>query len=565
MPYEPTWKDRLEDARPYVGPALAALVVVALLAWLAWRQLGATRPRSGAAAPGAAQAEVDALERDYARALEAGMSDAEVGQLLDRAIAKQRSVLQQETPPSSAGTARLARLEGARSTLRGRAALARSELLEKQAAQQQAGGHVEEAKESLRNALRLAREANANLAGSELRDLPREARLAAQIEEADAAPLHTNVTVAETLARAAATREEWPEAAKGYADARAAQLELNRKFPGSRYADVKAIDRFDAELASINAAGLAGTLATRVREGEAAAAAGRADDAGKAFGAAIDLQREINAKFPQSRFASTAQLDALATRRDTVLSAADVARVADLDREAALMLQGRQVDRASEKIRAALTLLGNTVKAFPHRRATDLELPARLAYLDARGDDLAAIQEQVHARLVRSPLSGTTQILGTEVAQELYARVMEKNPSRNEGRARPVDSVSWADAHEFCRRLAWILGARVRLPTELEFRAAFGSAADAWSADNSEGHSHDVGTSPRSPAGVADIAGNVAEWLEPATEAGDTALVAGGSYLDSAEALRQLPIVSADRRERARHIGFRVVVEWPAN
>jgi hypothetical protein len=65
-------------------------------------------------------------------------------------------------------------------------------------------------------------------------------------------------------------------------------------------------------------------------------------------------------------------------------------------------------------------------------------------------------------------------------------------------------------------------------------------------------------------AGCWDVAGNVAEWLD-ASEADTGALVAGGSYFDAPEALRRVPLVSADKRERARHIGFRVVVEWTGN
>ena len=46
-----------------------------------------------------------------------------------------------------------------------------------------------------------------------------------------------------------------------------------------------------------------------------------------------------------------------------------------------------------------------------------------------------------------------------------------------------------------------------------------------------------------------------------AREGGETAPVAGGSYLDAADTLKTLKIVSEQRRERARHIGFRFVVE----
>jgi formylglycine-generating enzyme required for sulfatase activity len=124
--------------------------------------------------------------------------------------------------------------------------------------------------------------------------------------------------------------------------------------------------------------------------------------------------------------------------------------------------------------------------------------------------------------------------------------------------------VSWVEAQEFCQRLSWLLGARVRLPTEAEMRAGFSAASDAWSADSSAGHSHETGKSTATAAGFRDLAGNLAEWLQPATDASESAPVAGGSYLDSANALATLTTTTMDKRERARHIGFRVVVETAA-
>jgi hypothetical protein len=53
--------------------------------------------------------------------------------------------------------------------------------------------------------------------------------------------------------------------------------------------------------------------------------------------------------------------------------------------------------------------------------------------------------------------------------------------------------------------------------------------------------------------------------LQPSAAAGETAPVAGGSYLDAAAALKTLKLAAEEKRERARHIGFRVVVEPGAN
>jgi formylglycine-generating enzyme required for sulfatase activity len=154
---------------------------------------------------------------------------------------------------------------------------------------------------------------------------------------------------------------------------------------------------------------------------------------------------------------------------------------------------------------------------------------------------------------------GQTRIrmLATEVTQELYQRVMNDNPSRVQGPQHPVESVSWHDAQEFCRRLGWVLGARVRLPTEREFLAALEPGAEPT---GEAGHPVPVSLRPATPAGFHGLDGNVAEWLLPASESEETAPVAGGSFLGRA-GQGAAALVPTSKRERARHIGFRVVVE----
>ena len=75
-PYVPTWKERWEEARPYVLPAVAGLVVLVLVGWLVWhewlpRELTArdALATKDSAAREAAQArlsaDVDTLEKTY--------------------------------------------------------------------------------------------------------------------------------------------------------------------------------------------------------------------------------------------------------------------------------------------------------------------------------------------------------------------------------------------------------------------------------------------------------------------------------------------------------------------
>lgn len=575
MPYKPTWNERLEDAKPYVGPVIAGVVVLALVGWLGWflfkpeksAQPLTEPPKEGAARDEATRrlaGEVDVLEKNYKRALEAGAGETAAGAMLNRVIEKQRELMRLEPAASTEQAAKLARLEAARGSHRSRVALARSVALEQEAASAVQAGRPAEAMEKMRESLRLQREANANAATDELKDLPRESRLALEIAAAEAEPLRETVGTALTLARSAVAQEKWDEALKAFTEARKAQEELNQRFATTRYSDIPAIDRIDGEIQSLRAAGLAAVAKARENEGDAAAKAGRAQEAAASYAAAAVALREVNEKFARSRFASESRVDELEVRRQTVLSGVFLARAMEIDREVAGALRRRQNTAAAEKLSAAAKIVEKVAADYPRSRSLDPGLQRKLAYLALRTGELDALQDQVLTRLAPLAGSGRLQMLRTEVPQDLYQRVMNGNPSRNLGRGLPVDSVSWLDAREFCERLAWLLGRRVRLPTEAEFRgewAAPGGTTGAWSLENSGGRSRETGKLPASSTGFHDLAGNLAEWLQPPLEVGETAPVAGGSYLDATDSFKALKLVPEEKRERARHVGFRVVVE----
>ncbi|MDJ0696076.1 formylglycine-generating enzyme family protein [Mastigocoleus sp. MO_188.B34] len=59
-----------------------------------------------------------------------------------------------------------------------------------------------------------------------------------------------------------------------------------------------------------------------------------------------------------------------------------------------------------------------------------------------------------------------------EVTQVQYEAIMGQNPSNFKGKNRPVESVSWNDAMEFCQRLSQKVGCTYRLPSEAEWEYA---------------------------------------------------------------------------------------------
>jgi formylglycine-generating enzyme required for sulfatase activity len=128
------------------------------------------------------------------------------------------------------------------------------------------------------------------------------------------------------------------------------------------------------------------------------------------------------------------------------------------------------------------------------------------------------------------------------VTQALYEKVMgkEKNKSKFEGGDRPVETVTWFDAVEFCNRLSEKAGLKpvytidgekvtpdwhakgFRLPFEAEWEYAcradttgerYGEIDQiAWYKDNSNGSTQGVGKKEPNPWGLYDMLGNVWEW-----------------------------------------------------
>jgi serine/threonine-protein kinase len=192
-----------------------------------------------------------------------------------------------------------------------------------------------------------------------------------------------------------------------------------------------------------------------------------------------------------------------------------------------------------------------------------------------------------------------------EVTQSQFDRVMGRNPSQcaqgQPGRSEhPVDSVTWEEASEFCRRLSELeaekqAGRVYRLPTEAEWEyvcragtnSPFSFGADSadlqdhgWYSGNKQEQTQPVGRLKPNPWGLYDLHGNVWEWCSdrydaryyqdsPAEDptgpaAGDQQRVArGGSWYHEALSSRCAAREWGAPEQRLNTYGFRVVLAVP--
>ena len=186
----------------------------------------------------------------------------------------------------------------------------------------------------------------------------------------------------------------------------------------------------------------------------------------------------------------------------------------------------------------------------------------------------------------------------TEVTQGQWRQLMDDNPSFFEGDDLPVETITWEQAVEFCRRLSAAEQHRYRLPTEAEWEYACraGTVTPFWTGatigsdqanfdarktygDGVAGEYREattpVGSFPPNAWGLYDMHGNVWEWCAdwhgdyprgavndpqgPAT--GTTRIVRGGCWINDPGVCR-----SANRGDTVPvswnfHFGFRVVRE----
>jgi formylglycine-generating enzyme required for sulfatase activity len=171
------------------------------------------------------------------------------------------------------------------------------------------------------------------------------------------------------------------------------------------------------------------------------------------------------------------------------------------------------------------------------------------------------------------------------VTQAQYQAIMGSSPSYFQGSDRPVETVSWHDAVEFCQKLSQLTARHYRLPSEAEWEYAcrsgsttpfsFGEIINSEVANYRSEETTVVGSFPANNYGLYDLHGNILEWCADnyhknytnapidgsvwSADGDPTHILRGGCWYSKMSYCRSAARIYYQPNYRCSYFGFRVV------
>jgi tetratricopeptide (TPR) repeat protein len=421
--------------------------------------------------------------------------------------------------------------------------------------------------EALEEAIALQRKINESYSLSSLFDINRMAKLDRRLAYLNAYPLYQQILEDEAKADALKNEKKWIEAANLLTGVIEKQRYLNSEYRSSDLADGLKLNSLKLKQLKFQSTPLYQQINDLRNQADALLEKGDFSGAAAYYEEAMELQGELNESFPDSPYSSLDRENDLRRKNQSAASYSLGELVNTLNFEIDNDLRRRKLLLAKDKISRIADALQRMDEEFPLSSYNDDGLKLKVKFLNLIRNDIELVQDRIYENLISVPNEPGIKMLKTEVSQALYSTIIGYNPSRFVGDLMPVESVNWNEANDFCLRLSWIMGLRVRLPKEHEFRSAIGPLRyiklEKFVVSNAEeGELTNLASKEPLGEGFYDLLGNVSEWLfTDGVFENERVKHIGGHFNDRLNTIYSVPVRMINRNERSRLIGFRFVVE----
>ncbi len=423
-------------------------------------------------------------------------------ELYNQAIVLQEQINDLYPLSKSRDPRRLGRLERERDGIKAMPLYKETLQSEKEANNAMENGDWAEADKALRKAIAVQKLLNAKYRSLQYADLGRLSRLERDLVSLESARLYDRVVENEEIGKKALEEGKYRESAAAYVKARRAQEELNREYPGSRFASLPRVEEFHGMQETALGTELSSQILTRMKELDASLKARKVWDAAGQIQSLSQQIEQFSATYPRNTMVGEQEKRKIAFLFHVQN---DLALLQDRIYGQLLPIPGGETGWHLARTEVPQALFSSIMLNNPSRNRGELYPVDSITW-----DEAKEFCQKV------------SWLLGRPV----------RLPTQNEF-LESIGKLRYVDLNTI-----------------------------SWNQQNSDGITHEVATKEANSAGYHDLLGNVAEWLESTGLPGDSeAYLAGGSADTSIDSLADKPVEIVNRRTRNRMNGFRIAVQ----
>ncbi len=518
--------------------------------------------------------ESERLEMEFEKAFKAGALTEESVEKLRDAITLQERYIDRAHTMNRAPAERLMKLQTRLQNIESKPLSDSVETIAAKAYSAEESGNYDVARQLFKEAYDVQSKINANYPLSKYKNIGRRVEFDRKVKMLEARPTYLLSVQYENAAIEAREQGNALKAKELFEKTLETISILHSTYPSSVYTDFARLMKIEADLQSLQSGGLAEKMQSHIKTAEDAKSKGDYMLAAEAYSDALECQKNINKLYPKSVLVSEGKVKELTFKKVEAQSWNFAEEIKTQDASIVKYLHEGDIPSAVEIASNLIRKVEYFSKNFEQSKLLPEDILMRLRYIDFMSRNIEKVQAQVKSLLIQlDPKNANRKMIKTEVSQDLYSLVMQENPSRFVGEPKcPVDSVTLEEAKRFAQRVSWVIGYKVTLPTEQDYRAAIGSlryvdlSEISWNNMNSGGKTHPVATKKPNDKGFYDLLGNVSEFVgESVNVEYDAVKIVGGGVQTSLDAMSEILLQNFDPKQRNRTVGFRIVVDFSKN